>query len=104
MKLKKALKSLPKTLYETYDRTLSNIDEEYRRDALRILQWLAFSFQTISLEEGVEVLATDPDADDEPLFDLGRRPWDPKQLFIYSLIWSRHLRGTLARTGYTPLN
>ena len=79
-RLKKALQSLPKTLYETYDRILLNIDEEHRRDALRMLQWLAFSLVTISLEQGVEVLATDPDADDGLLFDPGRRPWDPRQI------------------------
>ena len=45
-----------------------------------MLQWLAFSADAISLEEGVEVLATDPDADDDLLFDPGRRPWEPRQI------------------------
>ena len=45
-----------------------------------MLQWLAFPAEAISLEEGVEVLATDPDADDKLLFDPGRRPWDPQQI------------------------
>ncbi|KAF8489415.1 hypothetical protein JB92DRAFT_2836085 [Gautieria morchelliformis] len=78
--LRKALKSLPRTLYETYDRILSAIHEEHRRDALRMLQWLAFAVRPISLEEAVEVLATDPDAEDGPLFDPGRRPWDPRNI------------------------
>jgi ankyrin repeat protein len=78
--LRKALKSLPKTLYETYDRILLAIQEEHRRDALRMLQWLAFVVRPISLEEAVEVLATDPDAEDGPLFDPGRRPWDPRNV------------------------
>jgi len=78
--VKKALKSLPKTLYETYDRILLNINEEDRRDALRVLQWLSFSVRPISVEEGVEVLATDPDAGDGVLFDPDRRPFDPRQI------------------------
>ncbi|KAF8489409.1 hypothetical protein JB92DRAFT_2820030 [Gautieria morchelliformis] len=78
--LRKALKSLPRTLNETYDRILSAIHEERRRDALRMLQWLAFAVRPISLEEAVEVLATDPDAEDGPLFDPGRRPWDSRNI------------------------
>ncbi|KAF8527122.1 hypothetical protein JB92DRAFT_2699344, partial [Gautieria morchelliformis] len=78
--LMKALKSLPRTLYETYDRMLSCILEEHRRDALKVLQWLAFSVCTISLQEAVEVLATDPEEEDGPLFDVRRRLWDPRNI------------------------
>ena len=45
-----------------------------------MLHWLTFSVRTISLKEGVEVLAADPDADDGLLFDPGRRPWDPRKI------------------------
>ncbi|KAF8514300.1 hypothetical protein JB92DRAFT_2919988 [Gautieria morchelliformis] len=68
--LKKALAHLPKTLNETYDRILAAIDEDDRQGALSLLKWLAFSFNTLSLDQAVEVIATDPDAIDEPLFDL----------------------------------
>ncbi|KAF8518085.1 ankyrin repeat-containing domain protein [Gautieria morchelliformis] len=78
--LMKALNSLPRTLYETYDRMLSSIPEEHRRDTLRVLQWLAFSVRTISLQEAVEVLATDPDEEDGPLFDVRGRLWDPRNI------------------------
>jgi hypothetical protein len=78
--LTKALKSLPRTLYETYDRMLSSILEEHRRDALRVLQCLAFSVRTISLQEAVEVLATDADVEDGPLFDARRRLWDSRDI------------------------
>lgn len=67
--LEKALIRLPKTLYETYDRILAAIDEDDRRDALSLLQWLAFSVRTLSTDEAMDALATDPNAANEPLFD-----------------------------------
>jgi len=75
--LEKALKSLPKTLYETYDRFLADFDKDDRRDALRVLQWLSFSVRAISLPEAVEVLATDPEAEPKSRFDPRRRIRDP---------------------------
>jgi ankyrin repeat protein len=78
--LEKALGCLPKTLYETYDRILLNIDEEYKRDALSLLQWLAFSVNALSLSEVVDILATDPDTEHGPLFDQNRRLWNPRDI------------------------
>ncbi|KAF8514298.1 hypothetical protein JB92DRAFT_2677115, partial [Gautieria morchelliformis] len=78
--LKKALTHLPKTLNETYDRILAAIDEDDKQNALSLLQWLAFSFNTLSLDQAVEVIATDPDAIDEPLFDQSRRFQDPQDI------------------------
>lgn len=78
--LQKALKNLPKTLYGTYDRILAAISEDDRQDALNLLQWLAFSVRTISLDEAVEVLATDPDAVGVPLFDPYRGLRDPRDI------------------------
>jgi len=57
--LRKALKSLPKTLDDTYARILLNIDEDYRQDAFRILRWLVYSARPLRIEEMVEVIATD---------------------------------------------
>ncbi|KAF8518577.1 hypothetical protein JB92DRAFT_2712247, partial [Gautieria morchelliformis] len=78
--LKKALTNLPKTLYETYDRILLDIDEGNRDDALKLLQWLAFSVHKVSLREAVEVLATDPDGENGPLFDPDQRFDDPRDI------------------------
>ncbi|KAF8509947.1 hypothetical protein JB92DRAFT_466863 [Gautieria morchelliformis] len=78
--LEKALMRLPKTLNETYDRILAAIDEDDRQDALSLLQWLTFSVRTISTDEAVEVLATDPDAREGPLFDPRRRLRDPSDI------------------------
>ncbi|KAF8483149.1 hypothetical protein JB92DRAFT_2676131, partial [Gautieria morchelliformis] len=78
--LEKALMCLPTTLYETYDRILATIEEDDRRDAVRLLQWLAFSAEKILSEEAVDVIATDPDAKSGPLFDQCRRLRDPRDI------------------------
>jgi Ankyrin repeats (3 copies) len=75
--LETALTRLPKTLNETYDRILGAINEDDRRDALSLLKWLAFSVRTLSTDEAVEVIATDPDTREGPLFDRRRRLRDP---------------------------
>ncbi|MCJ1462463.1 hypothetical protein MMC07_001065 [Pseudocyphellaria aurata] len=56
--LRKTLKSLPHTLDETYERILSNIDEDHEEYALRVFRWLCFSARPMQLDEMVEVLAT----------------------------------------------
>ncbi|KAF8854030.1 ankyrin [Acephala macrosclerotiorum] len=75
--LRKALKSLPKTLDETYARILVNIDEEYSQDAFRILQWLVYSARPLRIEEVAEVLAIDTS---ESRFDPENRLPEPRDL------------------------
>ncbi|KAF8505145.1 hypothetical protein JB92DRAFT_762924 [Gautieria morchelliformis] len=75
--LQMALTDLPPTLYKTYDRILLHIDERDRVHALKLLQWLAFSVDKVSLSQAVDVLATNPDAVNGPLFDRDRRFDDP---------------------------
>ncbi|KAM3479755.1 hypothetical protein MY8738_005313 [Beauveria namnaoensis] len=58
-----ALKQLPKTLDETYERMLLSIDEMYKGEARRALLWLAFSERQLSAEEVAEAACIDPDAD-----------------------------------------
>jgi hypothetical protein len=65
--LQKALKTLPPTLDQTYDRILASIGEEYSQYALRILQWLTFSARPLSIDEVAEVVAIDAKRD--PAFD-----------------------------------
>ena|SRR5438046_7708293 len=55
--IQQALKTLPETLDETYDRILSSIAKEDREDAKFVLQLLSVSFQPLSLEEVAEALA-----------------------------------------------
>ncbi|KAH0559449.1 hypothetical protein GP486_004039 [Trichoglossum hirsutum] len=78
--LRKALKSLPKTLDDTYARILLNIDEDYAQDALKVLQWLSFSNRPLRIEEVAEVVAVDLESD--PQFDSNRRLSEPHDLLI----------------------
>lgn len=55
--LRKALKTLPTTLDETYERILCTISDKDSEYAIRILQWLAFSLRPLSVEEVAEVVA-----------------------------------------------
>ena len=59
--------SLPKTLDDTYERILCNIDEDHAEDALKVLQWLAFSARPLELQEVAE--ATAITLDGLPRFD-----------------------------------
>jgi hypothetical protein len=91
--LRKALKSLPKTLDETYDRILMNIDEQYSEDAFKILQLLAFSARPVKIEEVAEVLAIDFDRHGGPRFNADLRLRDPEALLticssLVSTSWS----------------
>ncbi|KAF8485543.1 hypothetical protein JB92DRAFT_2836843 [Gautieria morchelliformis] len=77
--LQMALIDLPPTLYETYDRILL-IDERDKGNALKLLQWLAFSVDKVSFSEAVDVLATNPDTVNGPFFDRDRRFDDPRDI------------------------
>jgi hypothetical protein len=57
------LKSLPKTLDETYERILCNISEGYIDYAIRILRWLTFSARPLTVEEVAEVVAIHVEGD-----------------------------------------
>ena len=52
---------------DTYERILCNIDQDHAEDALKILQWLAFSARPLGTQEVAE--ATAITLDDSPLFD-----------------------------------
>jgi hypothetical protein len=67
----KALDTLPKTLDETYNRILSQIDSEYLDDACRLLQWLVYSKRTMFLDELADVLTIT--LGPEPYFDVDSR-------------------------------
>ena len=73
--LRKALKSLPGDLNETYDQILKSIDEDYIEDAFKILQWLVHSTRPLDLAEVAEVVAVD--LGEEPQFDPTNRLGEP---------------------------
>src|SRR5580704_6492980 len=78
--LRKALKALPKTLDETYERILVNIDELYREDVQKVLRFLAFSARPVTLEEVVDVLAVT--FEDSPRFDPEQRYPEPQDILM----------------------
>jgi ankyrin repeat protein len=69
--LEKRLATFPSTLAETYSRILGNIPDDYRPNAIKILQFLTYSEYPISLEEAVDIIATDPTKD--PPFEARNR-------------------------------
>ena len=66
--LRKALKELPRSLDETYDRILQRIPTEHRTEAQIVFNLLAFSTRPISLREAAEAVA----------IDLERGTFDPQ--------------------------
>ena len=71
--------NLPKTLDETYERTLQGIDEEKSDYAHRLFQCLVVSIRPLHVEELAEVLAVQPDDENIPRFDPGWRPENAKE-------------------------
>src|SRR6266516_2691020 len=76
--LREALKALPETLDDTYDRILMSIDKNDSQDALRVLQWLVCSARPVRIKEVAEAIATDLDG--QPRFNLERRLRDPRDV------------------------
>lgn len=59
--LRKALNSLPETLYDTYAKMLGRIHDDNYEVALRMFHWLLFSNRPLSIEELAESTAIDFD-------------------------------------------
>ncbi|KAL5610522.1 hypothetical protein FOBRF1_006639 [Fusarium oxysporum] len=77
-----ALRSLPSDLNETYRRMLENIPSEYKRDAIRLLQFLVHTKQPLTLPEAVEVIATE--INQEPRgFTVKRRLFQAADILRY---------------------
>ncbi|KAI6826758.1 Pfs, NACHT and ankyrin domain protein [Hortaea werneckii] len=65
------LRTLPKTLDETYDRILCAIDERYRPEALTLLRWITYSTTPLTLRQLAEAAIIDPS--DEGIVDVDNR-------------------------------
>jgi hypothetical protein len=76
--LKKALKELPTTLDETYERILCTINDTDSEYAMGILRWLAFSSRPLSVEELAEVVAINVER--ETVFDRDEVLEDPMEV------------------------
>ncbi|KAK5651783.1 hypothetical protein OQA88_11650 [Cercophora sp. LCS_1] len=72
--VRRELKLLPKTVDETYERILLDIEEPYREYAERALHWLAFAGRTLRPEELFEAVVMKPGkaAQFQPLVDGDR--------------------------------
>ncbi|KAH0556010.1 hypothetical protein GP486_006045, partial [Trichoglossum hirsutum] len=80
-KVRKALKSLPRTLDATYDRMLLRIDKESQGQALSALKWLAFSARPLDIKELAEAVVVNPRED--PRFDPEDRLFDSSELLRF---------------------
>jgi hypothetical protein len=76
--LRGALRALPKSLDETYDRILSSIDEQHSSDVHKVLQWLAFSAEPMTLEEVADGLSAN--LDHGCLLEPDKRLRDPEDI------------------------
>ena len=75
--VRRALKTLPKTLDETYERILTNIPDHHVEDVRRVLQCLICSFYPLDLKEVAEIVAIDTA---EPYYDPENRYPSPREL------------------------
>ncbi len=73
-----ALKSLPKTLDETYARILAKIPEEHSGDAHRILQCLISAFYPLDVKEVAEIVAINPSQG--PIIDFDNKLYDSQDV------------------------
>ena len=76
--LRNTLNSLPKTLDNTYERILLNLDELWRDDVCKVLQWLCFAQRSLTLNEMVDALAVA--FVDGAKFDPDERYPDPRDI------------------------
>ena len=72
--IRKVLNDLPKTLDETYGRTLLGIDGEKREYAQRLFRCLTVSIRPLRVEELAEILAVRFDEAALPTFNAAWRP------------------------------
>ena len=75
--LRGILKGLPKTLDETYERVLKDINEDNRKHARRLLHCLAVSIRPLRVQELAEILAFDFDGVEGSIPEF-RADWRPK--------------------------
>jgi hypothetical protein len=93
---------LPKDLNETYDRILSQIQENDRADAVKLFQWLAFAVRPLKLSSLAEVVQVDFESD-FPWFNSERRYDDTEDVLrVCSGFVSMTDDGTLKMTSMVP--
>ena len=76
------LKDLPKTLDETYRRTLLGIDEEKREYAQRLFRCLMVSIRPLHVDELADIVAVRFDDAEVPTFNTAWRPANAEEAVI----------------------
>ncbi|KAK6356047.1 hypothetical protein TWF718_000421 [Orbilia javanica] len=79
--VRKALRTLPTTLDETYERIVRRIPEEHKQTAIRILQFLTYSERPLRIEEAIDMIAVDTEG--ESYFDPKDRMPDHSEILCY---------------------
>jgi hypothetical protein len=80
--IKSALNTLPQDLKETYRRIFDGIPSEYKRDAIRLLQFLVHAKRPLRVSEAIEVIATQPDQN-PPVFSMDGRLYQERDILRY---------------------
>jgi len=80
--IKKALKELPATLDDTYEKALCGIPKQKRQHAQRLFQCLVAAIRPLTVEELAEIFVIKFDTDAEPSLMLDWRPENPEQALI----------------------
>ena len=80
--IRRLLGELPKTLDETYERILLEIDGEKQPYARRLFQCLVISIRPLRVDELAEIFAILPNEDSTPGFHIGWRPEDPEDFIL----------------------
>ncbi|KAH8844717.1 hypothetical protein MCOR01_001986 [Pyricularia oryzae] len=80
--VEEVLRTLPKTLDETYSRILSQIPQASKSSTIRLLQFLICSDGPLVLSEAVDIVAMRPENSKTP-FDADDRPPRPSEVVGY---------------------
>jgi len=80
--LRRTLKELPKTLDETYERTLQSIDKGKQEYACRLFQCLAVSVRPLRVEELAGILAVLLETGEDPEYHVDWCPEDAQQAVL----------------------
>jgi ankyrin repeat domain-containing protein 50 len=84
--VRKTLKGMPMSLFDTYTSCLGRIDSYHWEYAIKILLWLAASSKPLELEEAAEIVAIDLNAADGPVYDEDLRMPDASAILtIYRI-------------------
>jgi Ankyrin repeats (many copies) len=80
--IRHVLGELPRTLDETYERILKEIDAEKKAYAHRLFQCLVVAIRPLRVNELAELFAVLPDTGSTPGFNISWRPEDPEEFIL----------------------